>query len=267
MLSPEQQMDDKVVFKIVSPLMLAGLFLATWLADATAQQPTPAQQNAIRASCRSDFIANCSGIQPGGREALECLLRNSANLSGACKTAVNAISAPRQAAPTKVESGPGAAQGAGQSVAAPAPAPVPSREGELNSVRQACSLNDFVTHCSSIAPTSPEVLACLKANVTDLSFACQNALQSIPAAPAVAATPPAESPKPTPAKPAASPLGRMPRLSPREALVILRICGPDDRALCPDVQPGGGRVISCLARHASALSPGCYAALSAAARR
>jgi hypothetical protein len=59
----------------------------------------------------------------------------------------------------------------------------------------------------------------------------------------------------------------MPMLRPREALTILRNCGADQRTLCPDVQPGGGRLISCLAEHASALSPTCYGALSAAARR
>jgi hypothetical protein len=59
----------------------------------------------------------------------------------------------------------------------------------------------------------------------------------------------------------------MPMLRPREALAIVRICSADQRALCPDVQLGGGRLLSCLAEHASALSPTCYGALSAAARR
>jgi hypothetical protein len=38
-----------------------------------AQQPSPAEVEAIRESCRSDFISHCMGVQPGGREALECL--------------------------------------------------------------------------------------------------------------------------------------------------------------------------------------------------
>jgi hypothetical protein len=48
---------------------------------AIAQQPTQAQRDALRAACRSDFIANCAGVQPGGRDALMCLVRNSAKLS------------------------------------------------------------------------------------------------------------------------------------------------------------------------------------------
>jgi hypothetical protein len=59
----------------------------------------------------------------------------------------------------------------------------------------------------------------------------------------------------------------MPQMRPREALAILRLCSVDQRTLCPGVPVGGGRVLSCLAANASALSPSCYAALSAAARR
>jgi len=51
-----------------------------------AQQPTNEQRNAIRAACRSDFVANCAGVEPGGKEALECLLRSHDNLSASCKT-------------------------------------------------------------------------------------------------------------------------------------------------------------------------------------
>ena len=58
---------------------------------ARAQQPSQDQIAAIRASCRSDFMANCSGVTPGGKDALECLKRNLAKLSGSCKTAVSAI--------------------------------------------------------------------------------------------------------------------------------------------------------------------------------
>ena len=49
---------------------------------ARAQQPSQDQIAAIRASCRSDFMANCSGVTPGGKDALECLKRNLAKLSG-----------------------------------------------------------------------------------------------------------------------------------------------------------------------------------------
>ena len=63
-----------------------------------AQQPTQAQRDEIRNSCRSDFMSNCSSVTPGGVEALHCLQQNSARLSGACRNAVNAIN-PRPAQP------------------------------------------------------------------------------------------------------------------------------------------------------------------------
>jgi hypothetical protein len=53
-------------------------------------QPSPDLQNAIRASCRSDFMAKCPGVPRGGKEALDCLQKNVTSLSPACKTAVSA---------------------------------------------------------------------------------------------------------------------------------------------------------------------------------
>jgi hypothetical protein len=47
-------------------------------------RPSPQQQATIRQSCQSDFMARCSGVQPGGAEALRCLQRNSAQLSPNC---------------------------------------------------------------------------------------------------------------------------------------------------------------------------------------
>jgi hypothetical protein len=62
-----------------------------------AQAPTKAQQDAIRSNCRSDYMKNCSSVTPGGREALECLMKNKANVSGGCQGALNAIAAPAPA--------------------------------------------------------------------------------------------------------------------------------------------------------------------------
>jgi len=55
-----------------------------WAPTAWAQQPSPDQINAIRASCRSDFMANCSGVPRGGAEALACLKQHMAQLSAPC---------------------------------------------------------------------------------------------------------------------------------------------------------------------------------------
>jgi hypothetical protein len=59
---------------------------------AAAAAPTTEQKAAIRSACRSDFMAHCSGVQPGGSAALQCLASNSAKLSSGCRAAVAAIS-------------------------------------------------------------------------------------------------------------------------------------------------------------------------------
>src|SRR6202451_4750640 len=95
----------------------AGFLLALSYGQAPAQQPTQAQRDAIRAACRSDFMANCSGVQPGGKKAFECLLQNDAKLSASCQAAVNAaapkpaeVTAPATAAPANSEAAPPAAK-------------------------------------------------------------------------------------------------------------------------------------------------------------
>jgi len=87
---------------------LAGAWIT--LAAPVMAQPTAEQQNAIRSSCRSDFMSNCSGVTPGGAEALQCLQHNSAKLSPACRGAVAAITPkPAVAAPTQPPAPPAAA--------------------------------------------------------------------------------------------------------------------------------------------------------------
>jgi hypothetical protein len=346
------------------PYPLAFLLLLIMANPLTAQQPTSEQRDAIRSACRADFIANCSEVQPGSKEALECLLRIEAKLAPACKTALSAV-AGKAAAPS---GGTDVSQGAPENPPSQPPkaSPAEGQDDQLSAVRQACSLNDFVAHCSWIQPSSPEVLLCLQANVGSLSPPCQAALQSLPPAPpppAAAETAPAEpapaAPPAVPAKkpqapvpaaaaspsapaanevsgpsaeersavraacrsdfvarcpgikpggaealqclqrnaeelsprcrsavaaigkgapaaganaapaaaPAAAPIGPVPEMRPREAFAILRICSEDAHILCGGIPPGGGRIIGCLAGNAASLSPGCRAALRAAARR
>ena len=74
-----------------STVALLLLGLAAWSGPAAAQQPSEAQVNAIRASCRGDFQAHCPGVQPGGSAAFACLKKNVAALSPACQKAVTAV--------------------------------------------------------------------------------------------------------------------------------------------------------------------------------
>lgn len=77
----------KMSFRLTTVFAVAAVYAL--LAGPAQAQPSAAQANAIRQSCRSDFMANCSGVQPGGADALACLQRNLAKLSGRCQTAVS----------------------------------------------------------------------------------------------------------------------------------------------------------------------------------
>jgi hypothetical protein len=124
---------------------------------------------------------------------------------------------------------------------------------QLSTIRAACR-SDFIAHCSGVQPGGAAARQCLQKNSELLSATCRSAVATIdPSAPA--------------ASPAVSSLGPMPPMRPRLALAILRICDADQRSLCSGVQPGAGRMISCLSENATSLSPRCYAALSAAAHR
>ena len=267
----------------------AGLLLA--FGPVSAQQPTQAQRDAIRAGCRSDFMANCSGVQPGGKEAFECLLQNDAKLSASCQAAVNAaapkpaeVTAPATAAPANSEAAPPAAK-----VERAPPgiqvAPSEAKDEQLKTVQQACTLDDFVAHCSWIAPGNPEILLCLKANAADLSPNCQAAVQALPASPPAAAAPaeparqeaPAKKPvepkleapahasaPPVPAAPAAA-LAAPTAPTAQQKAAIRAACRSDFMSRCSGVQPGGVEALQCLKRNEAQLSPACRSAVAAIA--
>jgi hypothetical protein len=87
------------VRRVLLPCVALAAFAA--LTAGAAAQVTSAQQSAIRSNCRSDFMSKCSGVQPGGKDALMCLQKNVDNLSGGCQTAVRATipAEPKMAAP------------------------------------------------------------------------------------------------------------------------------------------------------------------------
>jgi len=69
--------------------------------------PTAAQQNAIKMTCRRDFMMNCRGVPQGGPEAFACLQRNAARLSPDCRTSLAAVA---EGAPAAAAAAPAAAQ-------------------------------------------------------------------------------------------------------------------------------------------------------------
>jgi hypothetical protein len=236
-------------------VILAAMFGIT---TAVAQQPTPEQTAAIRQSCRSDFISNCSGVQPGGREAFDCLMRNAGRISAPCKSALDAISTKPPASETSTT--PAAPPAAAQPQAAP-PAPAAainnSNAQQMGALRAACR-SDFGIHCPGVKPGGKAALRCLQVNAPALSPACRTAVESLGSgAPAAAPPTPAAV-----AAPAVAPLGPVPPMRPRKAMEIISFCGPERATLCGGVPPGGGRLIECLAANAPRLSPVCYEAVA-----
>lgn len=270
-----------------------ALLAATLFATATgafAQAPTEAQKSAIRSACRSDFMAHCASVTPGGVDAYQCLKKNMLSLSSGCQTAVRAVepaaapkteaapAAPKTEAAPKLETAPAApkaqaapvpppaepAKPAAATAAAPkaAPAKQPS-SAQVSAIKSACR-SDYPKVCASVPPGGAPALECLEKNKAKVSPSCQSALS---AASGGAATPGA--PGTAAAAAAAAPTALVLRpLRPREQLFVAQsACGADIRTICAGVEAGGGRIIQCLASNAASLSPACRDVLAPFAAR
>lgn len=235
-------------------LSISSIFCAAGLLTgiAVAQTPTDEQRNEVRAACRSDFIAQCSGVQPGGVEALTCLQQHDSTLSAACRKAVSAITAKPKS--TSAEPSQTAPATTGAATSAPAPAAgaqtaAQPTEAQRDAVKSACR-SDFMAQCSGVTPGGAAALSCLQQHSARLSAPCQQAVAAIGAAGA-------------PAAGAGAATAAMPVFSPREEMMIVReTCGPDFRAFCRMVPIGGGRVISCLRDNLQRVSPACHRVLT-----
>lgn len=227
----------------VTALLLAG--------PAQAQQPTQAQQDAVRANCRSDFISMCRGVTPGGADALRCLKQNAGRLAPSCKTAVDAIS-PASPAP-RSDVAPAAPSTTG---AAPSPEPpmVVAQLGplQMRNLQMACA-GDAQIHCVGV-PRDPQArIACLRDNAANLSPPCQQALRSLAAA----------MPGAAPAAAAAAPGAPAGQPTAEQQNAIRSNCRSDAMSLCPGQQ--GQAAFACLKQNASRLSPACRQAVAAVA--
>ncbi|GKQ51351.1 hypothetical protein [Bradyrhizobium sp. Ce-3] len=248
--------------KLSAWLALAALMST---APALSQAPSQAQRDAIKSQCRSDYIAHCSSVPPGGEASLQCLQKNMASLAPGCASAVKAVEAPAAAAPAaaKTDATPAATATAkpATEAAAPKAAGAPS-SAQVSAIRSACR-SDYPKVCAGVPTGGAPALQCLEKNKGKLSPACEKAV----AAAGGGAAP--EAGAAATAAPAAAPAVIMLRpLRPREELFVLRsACGGDVRSICGGVQPGGGRIVQCLATNAGSLSPACRDVLAPFAAR
>ena len=216
-------------------LAAATLAVAT-LTQSTSAQPTPEQQSAIRSNCRSDFMSKCSGVTPGGKDALMCLQKNVASLSPGCKTAVSAT----LPAPVPAEAKPAQAAPAPAAVAAaPAAAPVATPPVPASA-----------PPAIMIAPPQPAVKPqqAQKPATAPKQPVAAAPKQAIVAPPAVAPAPPKEA-APTPTE--------------QQMKAIRFTCRREFANNCRGVAPGGAEAIGCLQRHPGKLTPDCKMSLAA----
>jgi len=139
-----------------------GLLLAAMAASpGWAQQPSQAQANAIRQSCRADYQSYCAAVPPGGQASLSCLQAHSSSLSPECALAVGAV-------------GNGGAH-MGQAAPHPAAPPAPPPHSEAAMLREECAA-DYRTWCRMVRPGGGRALECLAAHRRELSPGCRESL-------------------------------------------------------------------------------------------
>ncbi|MBI3703937.1 MAG: hypothetical protein HY244_08850 [Rhizobiales bacterium] len=215
----------------------AALIALAAFAGTASAQVTAEQQSAIRANCRSDFMSKCSGVTPGGKDALLCLQKNVASLSPGCKTAVSATVPVPVPAPAKpAEAKPAQPAPAPATAAAPATAPAAALPAPVSAppVIVAAPPPPAVKPQRSQKPVTPP--------------------KQVVVAPPVVATPPAATAPATETAP-----------SPTEQQMkaIRFTCRHEFANNCRGVPPGGAEAIACLRGIPAKLTPGCKTSLAA----
>ena len=150
--------------------MTLGVIFSGLPHGANAQHPSPAQTDAVRRNCRSDYQSLCASVPPGGQASMQCLAQHAARLSPACGQSVAAI----------MDVGAGTSTSTAQARPVPAygalsPPPAMSPREELMLMRQACG-TDYRRLCAGVGLGGGQALSCLAAHSMSLSHACEQAL-------------------------------------------------------------------------------------------
>lgn len=247
----------------------ARMFAALMFAAATlaiSAGSAAAQQSAVRHYCRADFARHCQGLRPDGRDAILCLQANITRLSRNCHKAVMATlqsnPAPRQAAED-----------------APPPPRAISREASIVSARPPRA--NLQAHPARYAkPAAVERRAASEqlppesqADAADRGAPAQGKAternarsDSLPpeAKPSRQASRRTAAPERAPHDAAAAERAKRAAINSNP---LVRACWNDLNRHCRGMRAGGGREFACLTQHSRNLSPGCWQAYRAAARR
>lgn len=241
----------------LGPLLAVAAIFATAV-PALAQAPSQAQRDAIKSQCRSDYMAHCSSVPPGGEASLQCLQKNMSSLSSGCQGAVRAAEAPAAPAATTAKPTETAPPKPAEPKATAGTAAAQPTSAQVSAIRSACR-SDYPKVCAGVPTGGAPALQCLEKNKAKLSAGCGQAVAAAnggAAAPATGATAAA-------AAPAATVMMALRPMRPREELFVVRsACSADVRSVCGGVAPGGGRIVQCLATNAASLSPACKEVLS-----
>ena len=258
----------------LAPWLAVAAILAT-AASAFAQAPSQAQRDAIKSQCRSDYMAHCSSGAAGrrglaampaeehvepfielpergarGRSAgsRDCRSRPTPRRPPAAATAAPKAAEPKAAAAPQLDSR--AAHRFPPSAAHAAPIIQRSARACRPAARRRCNAWKKTRQNSrpvARKPFPPPAAVPRQRQRRLAPAAAGAAAAAAPAAPAVIVLRP---------------------MRPREELLVLRsACGADVRSICGGVQPGGGRIVQCLATNAAQLSPACKDVLSQFAAR
>jgi hypothetical protein len=214
---------NATLFASMTAVMLAAA------APALSQAPTDAQRSAIKSQCRSDYIAHCSSVPPGGEASLQCLQKNMASLSAGCQGAVRAVEPPAapkaEAAPPKTDS---ATAPKTESAAAPKAEPAAAATAPP-------------------APKATEAAAPAAApRTSDSKTSASETSASKTPAPNVAAGTSAKKP------------------SDAQVAAIRSSCRSDYPKVCAGVPTGGEPALDCLEKNKAKVSASCQQALNAA---
>ena len=182
----------------LAPWLSVAAILTT-AAPALAQAPSQAQRDAIKSQCRSDYMAHCSSVPPGGEASLQCLQKNMSSLSSSCQGAVRAVeapaaapakpaetAAPKAASPATATAAPATAAPAATTAApaksvepkaAAAPAAGQPTSAQISTIRSACR-SDYPKVCAGVPTGGAPALQCLEKNKAKLSAGCEKAVSA-----------------------------------------------------------------------------------------